>query len=52
MGIKNSLLTPPPSFQSFLQLTSKNEGYAWMGLSDLKHEGNWHWVDGSPLLFR
>nr|XP_020010636.1 CD209 antigen-like protein C [Castor canadensis] len=37
--------------QSFLQLTSKNEGYAWMGLSDLKHEGNWHWVDGSPLLF-
>jgi hypothetical protein len=33
----------------FLQNTSKNKGYSWMGLSDLKHEGIWHWVDGSPL---
>nr|XP_020043838.1 CD209 antigen-like protein C [Castor canadensis] len=35
--------------QRFLQNTSKNKGYSWMGLSDLKHEGIWHWVDGSPL---
>lgn len=38
--------------QSFLQLTSKNKGSTWMGLSDLNKEGTWNWVDGSPLFFR
>ncbi|MBZ3881534.1 CD209 antigen-like protein 2 [Sciurus carolinensis] len=38
--------------QSFLQQTSKTKGYTWMGLSDLKHEGTWHWLDGSPLSLR
>uniref|UniRef100_A0A8D2D8R7 C-type lectin domain-containing protein n=1 Tax=Sciurus vulgaris TaxID=55149 RepID=A0A8D2D8R7_SCIVU len=38
--------------QSFLQLTSKNKGDTWMGLSDLNNEGTWYWVDGSYLFFR
>ncbi|XP_026270742.1 CD209 antigen-like protein C [Urocitellus parryii] len=38
--------------QNFLQLTSKNKGSTWMGLSDLNKEGTWLWVDGSPLFFR
>uniref|UniRef100_A0A287CW99 CD209 antigen-like protein C n=1 Tax=Ictidomys tridecemlineatus TaxID=43179 RepID=A0A287CW99_ICTTR len=37
--------------QNFLQLTSKNKGSTWMGLSDLNKEGTWLWVDGSPLFF-
>ncbi|XP_062966063.1 CD209 antigen [Cynocephalus volans] len=37
--------------QSFLQSqTSDSQRLTWMGLSDLKHEGTWHWLDGSPLL--
>ncbi|XP_052023696.1 CD209 antigen-like protein B isoform X3 [Apodemus sylvaticus] len=35
--------------QSFLQQTSKKNGYTWMGLSDLNKEGEWYWLDGSPL---
>ncbi|XP_012889034.1 PREDICTED: CD209 antigen-like protein C isoform X1 [Dipodomys ordii] len=38
--------------QRFLQQASKSKGRTWMGLSDLKHEGTWHWVDGSHLMFR
>ncbi|XP_012374545.1 CD209 antigen [Dasypus novemcinctus] len=37
--------------QNFLQVkTSKSNRFTWMGLSDLKHEGTWHWLDGSYLL--
>ncbi|XP_010603929.1 CD209 antigen-like protein C isoform X2 [Fukomys damarensis] len=37
--------------QNFLQLNAKNKGPTWMGLSDLKKEGVWQWVDGSHLWF-
>lgn len=38
--------------QSFLQQTSKKKSYTWMGLSDLKQEGRWLWLDGSLLKWR
>eukprot|EP00073_Rattus_norvegicus_P051582 XP_017453966.1 PREDICTED: CD209 antigen-like protein E isoform X1 [Rattus norvegicus] len=34
--------------QTFLGVLLKNKS-AWMGLSDLKQESTWQWVDGSPL---
>uniref|UniRef100_A0A286XQ37 C-type lectin domain-containing protein n=1 Tax=Cavia porcellus TaxID=10141 RepID=A0A286XQ37_CAVPO len=41
-----------PEEQNFLQLSSKNRGPTWMGLSDLKKEGIWKWLDGSHLWYR
>nr|XP_048285034.1 CD209 antigen-like protein E [Myodes glareolus] len=38
--------------QDFLQKMFKIRGSFWIGLSDMKHEGSWQWVDGSPLLSR
>ncbi|XP_076778388.1 CD209 antigen-like protein C [Arvicanthis niloticus] len=35
--------------QTFLSVITKDKGSAWLGLSDLKQEGMWQWLDGSPL---
>lgn len=35
--------------QGFLQRTSKKQSNTWMGLSDKKKEGQWLWVDDTPL---
>ncbi|XP_021091754.1 CD209 antigen-like protein E [Mesocricetus auratus] len=35
--------------QDFLLKMYKIKGRLWIGLSDMKHEGSWQWVNGSSL---
>ncbi|KAM4889358.1 uncharacterized protein RHO17_019302 [Thomomys bottae] len=34
---------------SFLQVISKDKDSSWIGLSNSRQEGNWLWLDGTPL---
>lgn len=45
----NTLLTPLLPFQTFLSNIYENKVSAWLGLSYVKEEGMWQWVDRSPL---
>ncbi|XP_042549904.1 CD209 antigen-like protein C [Dipodomys spectabilis] len=38
--------------QGFLVEISKHKHPSWIGFSDVRQEGNWLWLDGSPLTQR